>query len=117
MWQEQKGLKGLSFPTRETPIGPLRDPVLFVDAIPTALARQDSWTMPLSLAYGELRPQPSRDALTPLGLAVLNMILTRRCSTMIAVERDKAILVPHEDGWKNPEPGRSLTAPESRGPS
>ena len=68
--------------------------------------------MPLDTAYIGFPPQLSREALTPLRVAVLKKIIPRRCSTMLAVECNKTIVGPHVDGRQIPKPGHSLTAPE-----
>ena len=69
--------------------------------------------MPLNMAYVGLPAQPSRDALTCVRVAVLKQILPRRCSTMLVVKRNNAILVPHVHGRQIPKPSHSLTSPET----
>ena len=69
--KNKESFNGLVFPTHDTPIGPLREPVLFADAITMAFDRQGSWTMHLDTAYIGFPPQSSRDDLTSFKAAVL----------------------------------------------
>lgn len=66
-----EGFQGPGFPTRDTPIDHLHDPVLFADAITTAFSRQGSLAMPPYISYIRIPPQTSSEALTALREAVL----------------------------------------------